>query len=361
MKVYFDHQIFSMQRYGGISRYFANIYNSLKDHGHTDCKLLVLYSKNAYIQDQKFPLSPFLGERLLKKQHKLDRWNKRYSKYMIKKNDFDLLHPTYYNPYFLNKLKKPFVLTVHDMIHELFPEFFSPHDHFVPFKRATITRADHIIAISESTKRDLQHIFNIPEEKISVVYHGYQEGGAVQADFTPPFKDYVLYVGDRPGYKNFGRMVQAVKPLLERYDINLICAGGGGFGQAEQEMLIRAGIQNRTKQISASEGELNALYQKATVFVYPSLYEGFGLPILEAFKNNCPVVMSNTSCLPEVGGEAVSYFDPYHIDDMTRAIDSVLNSSDKANQLRASGIQQLSRFPMDKCMRETLEVYKKLI
>jgi glycosyltransferase involved in cell wall biosynthesis len=306
-------------------------------------------------------MGPFLGERLLKKQRKLERWNKKYSKYMIKKNDFDLLHPTYYHPYFLTKLKKPFVLTVHDMIHELFPEYFSPHDHFVPFKRTTITRADHIIAISESTKRDLQHIFNIPEEKISVVYHGYQEGGEVQPDFIPPFKDYLLYVGDRAGYKNFNRFVQAVKPLLEKYDINLVCAGGGGFGQAEQEMLIRAGIQNRAKQISASEGALNALYQKAIVFVYPSLYEGFGLPILEAFKNNCPVAMSNTSCFREVGGEAVSYFDPYHIDDITRAIEVVVNSQDTANLLRQSGIQQLSHFSMDKCMRETLDVYRKLV
>jgi len=363
MKVYFDHQIFSMQRFGGISRYFANIYSYLNSHGHPDCKLLVLYSRNHYIQDLKLPLPPFLGETFLKKQHKLERWNKKYSRQMIRKNDFDLLHPTYYHPYFLTKLKKPFVLTVHDMIHELFPEYFSPHDHFVPFKRATITKADHIIAISQSTKNDLQQIFNIPEHKITVVYHGYMENHQEEdLSFTPPFQDYILYVGDRgTGYKNFSRFVRAVQPLLDRYNINLICTGGGDWGAAERELLLRAGIQDRTKQIAATEAQLNTLYQKAIAFVFPSLYEGFGFPILEAFKNNCPVISSNTSCFKEVGGDAAAYFDPYQQEEMTQVIESVINSSDKAAQLRNRGIQQLSKFSMEQCMEGTLDVYKKLI
>ncbi|WP_341842317.1 glycosyltransferase family 1 protein [Chitinophaga caseinilytica] len=362
MKVYFDHQVFSWQRYGGISRYFANIYNSLHDRGYTDCKITLLYSRNHYIQDQKFPLSPMLGERLLRKQRKLEKWNRKYSKYLIGKNDFDILHPTYYDPYFLTRLKKPFVITVHDMIHELFPEFFSPHDHNIPFKRATITKADHIIAISESTKNDLQRVFNIPDHKISVVYHGYQEAH-VPADpaFKPPFPEYLLFVGDRAGYKNFARFVQAVQPLLDRYDINLICAGGGDFGVAEKELLIRAGIEHRAKQISATEAQLNALYQGALAFVYPSLYEGFGLPILEAFRNNCPIVSSNTSCFHEVGGDAVAYFDPYQVEDMTQAIDSVINSRDRSGELRAKGLVQLDKFPMQVCMDKTLEVYRGVV
>ncbi len=361
MKAYFDHQVFSWQRYGGISRYFANIYNSLHDHGYNDCKITLLYSRNHYIRDMKFPLSPFLGERLLKKQRKLERWNKKYSRYLIGKNDFDVLHPTYYDPYFLKGLKKPFVITVHDMIHELFPEYFSAHDHNVPFKHTTIMRADHIIAISESTKSDLQRIFDIPDAKISVIHHGYQENRE-PADplFVPPYQDYLLYVGDRAGYKNFGRFVQAVQPLLDRYHIHLVCAGGGAFGAAEQELLIRAGIQHRTKQISATEGQLNTLYQRAIAFVYPSLYEGFGLPLLEAFQNNCPVITSNTSCFHEVGGDAVVYFDPYQQEDMQKAIETVINSKSTAQQLREKGALQLARFPMSRCMERTLDVYRKL-
>lgn len=362
MKVYFDHQIFSMQRFGGISRYFANIYNYLNSHGHPDCKLLVLYSRNHYIRDLKLPMNPFWGEAFLKKQHKLEHWNKRYSRHMIKKNDFDILHPTYYHPYFLTTLKKPFVLTVHDMIHELFPEFFSPHDCFVPFKRATITKADHIIAISQSTKNDLQRIFNIPDHKISVVYHGYMENHQENDPaFIPPFQDYILYVGDRAGYKNFSRFVQAVHPLMDRYNINLICTGGGDWGAAERELLIRFGIQDRTKQLAATEAQLSVLYQKAIAFVFPSLYEGFGFPILEAFKNNCAVITSNTSCFKEVGGDAAAYFDPYQHEDMTQVIDAVINSKDKAAALKNRGVQQLSKFSMEQCMQGTLEVYKKLL
>ncbi|WP_109695476.1 glycosyltransferase family 4 protein [Chitinophaga deserti] len=366
MKVYFDHQIFSLQRYGGISRYFANIYNSLQDNGHTGCKLTVLYSRNQYIQNVKFPLPAFLGERLLRKQRKLEKWNRKYSGYLIGKNDFDVLHPTYYHPYFLTELKKPFVITVHDMIHELFPEYFSPHEQYVPFKRATITKADHIIAISESTKNDLQKVFNIPDHKISVIHHGYQSTApALMSEtdhaYKPPFKDYLLFVGDRSGYKNFNRFVLAVQPLMNRYDIRLICTGGGEFGPAEREILIRAGIEDKVMQISATDAQLNTLYQQAMAFVYPSLYEGFGLPILEAFNNQCPVITSNTSCFKEVAGNAAAYFDPYQPEDMTRVIDAVINSKETSGLLKAEGTRQLTRFPMDLCMQRTLDVYRHLV
>ncbi|WP_298716210.1 glycosyltransferase family 1 protein [Chitinophaga sp.] len=366
MKVCFDHQIFTMQRYGGISRYFANICNSLEAREDAECKLLVLYSRNQYIQDRQFPMPPFLAERLLKKYRKQAKWNEKYARRHIQKSEFDVLHPTYYHPYFLEGLKKPFVITVHDMIHELFPEYFSTNEIYVQYKRETITRADHLIAISESTKNDLQRIYNIPEEKITVVYHGYQENPALlHADkdtaFTLPFREYVLFVGDRAGYKNFGRFVQAVKPVLERYDINLVCAGGGDFGVAEKEMLYRAGIQNRAKQISATETQLNSLYQNALAFIYPSLYEGFGLPILEAFRNNCPIITSNTSCFQEVGGEAAVYFDPYQIDEMAQSIDAVINSKELSGQLRAKGAQRLGRFSMERCMEGTMDVYRKLV
>lgn len=364
MKVYFDHQVFSWQRFGGISRYFTNIYNSLHDHGHVDCKLLLLHSRNHYIKDHKFPVPTFLAQRFLKKQQTLEKWNKKYAEYMIEKNDFDILHPTYYNPYFLSKLKKPYVLTVYDMIHELFPEFFSPHDQSVPQKRETIMKADHIIAISESTKNDLQKLFNIPDHKISVVYLGYHENQETLTPedhaFQPPFQEYILFVGERGGYKNFGRFVQAVTPLLHKYDINLVCSGGS-LGVAEKELLFRAGIADRVKQVSATEAQLNMLYRNALALVFPSLYEGFGLPILEAFRNECPIVISNTSCFKEVGGDAASYFDPYQIEDMTQAIDAVINSKDVSNQLRSKGMQQLAKFPMDLCMERTLDVYRKLM
>ncbi|WP_341838621.1 glycosyltransferase family 1 protein [Chitinophaga pollutisoli] len=366
MKVSFDHQIFTMQRYGGISRYFANICNSLQEREDAECKLLVLYSRNQYIQDRQFPMSPFLGERLLKKNSNLAKWNEKYARHHIRKNDFDILHPTYYHPYFLEGLKKPFVITVHDMIHELFPEYFSTNEVYVRYKRETISRADHLIAISASTENDLQRIYNIPESKISVVHHGYQDNPALlnaddTSSFQPPFRDYVLFVGDRAGYKNFGRFVQAVKPVLERYDIHLVCAGGGDFGAAEHEMLYRAGIQHRAKQVSASEAQLNALYQHALAFVYPSLYEGFGLPILEAFRNNCPIITSNTSCFKEVGGDAAIYFDPYQVEDMTKAIDAVINSKELYGQLRAKGTERLGLFTMERCMEGTMEVYRKLV
>src|SRR5690606_2346406 len=232
----------------------------------------------------------------------------------------DIFHPTYYDAYFLSLLKRPFVLTVHDLTHEIYPEFFPQNDPFITHKREVIAKADHIIAISHSTAKDLQEVFGIAEKKISVIYHGYYKGHIQEdTDFPLPAR-YLLYVGDRAGYKNFTRFITAVAPLLRQdKELFVICAGGGEFRLAERELFYRNGISENILQRSATDPQLNNMYQKAIMFVYPSLYEGFGLPILEAFSNNCPVAMSDSSCFPEVGGNAVIYFDPYSPEDMLKA------------------------------------------
>jgi glycosyltransferase involved in cell wall biosynthesis len=363
MKVLYDHQMFSIQKYGGISRYFANLYHFLNMEDEVKASASILYTRNHYMQDVDCPLPKFIGDWLLKKDRKVYKWNKKFSKRIISGNDFDVLHPTYYNPYFLSHLKKPFVITVHDMIYELFPEFFLSTDHYIPQKREVIQRADHIIAISESTRNDIKDIFNIPEEKISVIYHGfYEEPNQKVISYEPPYHHYILYVGDRATYKNFHRFIKAISPILKKDgDLNLICTGGGSLQVAEVELLRRYGMHDRTEQVSASDQQLNELYKKARVFVFPSLYEGFGFPLLEAFNNNCPVACSNTSCFKEVGGDAVVYFDPYDTDAMNFAISSILYNQQLAEELTQKGRKQLDLFTIEKCVSETKQVYQKFV
>src|SRR6185312_13522450 len=119
MKVLYDHQIFSMQKYGGISRYYANLHKGISGRQGYNTELGLLFSDNAYIKNERLPAQGLNG--LIKKQSRRYKYNKWYSKYLLQQNNFDVFHPTFYHPYFLKSLKKPFVLTVHDMINELFP------------------------------------------------------------------------------------------------------------------------------------------------------------------------------------------------------------------------------------------------
>jgi len=252
------------------------------------------------------------------------------------------------------------------MIHELFPEYFSPTDLTPYFKRKVIEEARHIIAISESTKNDLMRLMRVPEDKISVIYHGLFEptiylnqddevGIKVNSE-----KQYVLYVGERGAYKNFYRFILAIESIMKRHtNLHVVCAGGGSFGSAELEYLTRLNISDRVVQMTVDELKLKKLYKDALFFCYPSLYEGFGLPILEAFAYGCPVVVSNTSCFAEVGGNAAKYFNPYHIDDMIDAFQSVIESSNLRTALIAAGSERLKLFSIESCLEKTVEVYRK--
>jgi glycosyltransferase involved in cell wall biosynthesis len=234
-----------------------------------------------------------------------------------------VLHPTYYDPYVLKEKVKPLIITVHDMIHELFPEYFSRDKKTIHNKEVMIFKADKIIAISESTKNDILKFYPmIGEDKIDTIYHG----TSFESLANREKENYILFVGQRSGYKNFRLFLTAVAPLLLKYDMRLICTGTP-FNDQEKEMMGDLHITERTICKFVSEKELSNLYSKAIAFVFPSLYEGFGIPVLEAFSTGCPAILANTSSLPEIGGDAALYFDPYSIEDMRSAIERVITSS----------------------------------
>src|SRR5690606_5354140 len=198
----------------------------------------------------------------------------------------------------------------------LLPEFFPHDDPFITYKREAVERADHIIVISASTKNDLRDGSGVEGQRNTNMPHGMYaiEETGESVDGVPQL--YLSYVGARNGYKNFVRFVKACALVLQQEkDLKVLCAGGGTFNLAERELLLRLKLSNSVRQIEVSDGQLKPLYENAQLFVYPSLYEGFGLPLLEAFHNNCPVAVSKSSCFPEVGGDAVCYFEPYAEED----------------------------------------------
>lgn len=367
MKVLYDHQCFVQQQFGGVSRYHYQLIKELNKLQNVDAKLSLKYSNNFYInEDKSFDVKNFLpNHKFYFKRTILDYINRLSTIPVLKQGDYDIFHPTYFNPYFLNHLNdKPFVLTVYDSIHEKYPEIINSIDKTLENKKVLLSKAELILAISNCTKKDLIELHNIPAEKIEVVYLA----ASINKNFVSsnlkvelPEK-YILFVGNRDYYKNFNNFILAVEPLLKEHnDLFLICAGGSSFTNGEKKIFHSKQLENRIIHKGADNVTLATLYSNALAFIFPTLYEGFGIPALEAMNCDCPVVMSNTSSLPEVGGDAAIYFDPAKIDDMREKIVSVIFNKDLRNDLVLKGKTQRQKFSFEKTARQTLEVYKQLL
>jgi glycosyltransferase involved in cell wall biosynthesis len=364
VKVFYDHQKFSTQKYGGISRYFASLLEAIDGSDEFTYLLGVYYSTNHYLTRKPWFLDHAMGERLLESEHSriIYKINEQYSKHLLGKNNFDIFHPTYYDPYFLEKIKKPLVTTIHDMTYERLPEYFWANDPLTFHKRLSVEHADKIIAISETTKSDLLYYTTARPEQIEVVYHGIDCNIPLEFAFMPDLpEEYLLYVGDRSGYKNFYLFMNAFTQLQHKFpDLKIILAGGGRLGIADIELIKRLEIADKVTHIGATDEQLNTLYKQAMIFVYPSLHEGFGLPILEAFKAQCPILLSDTECFREIAADAAAFFDSKDLDSLISVISDLILNEGKRKELVAKGNSRLLDFPMQKCTDETLAIYKSL-
>lgn len=362
LKVFFDHQKFSTQKYGGISRYFANIIEEIKRNGEFDYLLGVLNSQNHYIKEEPLALNQAFFNNILNdgmKRFKLNEW---YCDYLLKRNHFDVFHPTYYDPYFIKNLKKPFVTTIHDMTYERLPEYFWVMDPLTTEKRISVERADKIIAISETTKNDLLKYIETDENKIEVIYHGIDIATPLKFESIPNLpSNYLLFIGDRSGYKNFYLFLNAYEQISKKYpDIHLILTGGGNLVGADVEIINRLKLKDKVHHYNVSDEQLNYLYQNTLLFVYPSLHEGFGLPILEAFKANCPMLLSDTDCFREIAQDAAAFFSPHALEDLIFQIEKLISDEATRKDLMIKGNKRLLDFPIEKSVKQTLDLYKTL-
>jgi glycosyltransferase involved in cell wall biosynthesis len=362
MKIFYDHQIFSLQKYGGISRYFCELYSHFLTMVKIHPEISILYSENTYYNKifhnrQILPDIHFLGKTTI--IHKI---NECYCKNQIRRRKFDIFHPTYYNPYFLKNLKtRPYVLTVYDMIHELFPDMLKG-DNTATQKKKVIECATKIIAISDNTRMDIINIYDIDPEKIEVIPLATSLQIPISDIAMNLPKKYILFVGNRGYYKNFSFFLNSISSLLdEEKDLYLICAGGGVFSKDDMRLLDELKIKKKVLHYPiTNDSTLSQLYQKAILFVFPSLYEGFGIPVLEAFSCGCPVAASNTSSLPEVGGDAVNYFDANNSDSIHKVIENIINDNSLQDSLRIRGYERLKLFSWEKTALNTKKVYDNL-
>jgi len=363
MKILYDQQIFSFQDFGGISRYFYELIKGVKK---TDNRVLVdgIFSNNIYLPKLKSNVVKILPQFTFPHKNLLIFYlNRLFGIGHLSRKDFDIFHATYFHPYFLNNLNgRPYIITVYDMVPELFAgDFKGMSKQTLEYKRKTICNADQVIAISENTKKDLINLYGISEEKIHVIYPGNPLEKAIPSKVRNLPKRYLLYVGNRSGYKNFTLFIEAVTPILKKDNtLFLVCAGGGMFSDEEKRLLSKLEIGNQVKQVGfKDDNELAYIYKKALVYVLPSLYEGFGMTALEAFSMGCPVVASNTSSIPEVCGKAAVYISPKNSVSIKSGIEKVMRDNKFRRDLARRGLSQVKKFNWKNNNKETLVIYKK--
>lgn len=369
MKIAFDQQVFLLQEYGGISRYFCSLVKALCKIESIEPRIIAPLHFNRILQNEngvskRGIFLPKLSPKLFRSVLMTGTFLARRS---IQSFRPDILHETYFSGVNYRPAGAKIVLTIYDMVHEKFSESFDGSSGTTAPKKIAAQRADHIICISESTRKDLIDICGISREKTSVIYLGVDDifsstPQEIDLQLNLP-ENFLFYVGKRDGYKNFDGFLKAFAALTSiKKEFSIVCFGGGAFTPSELAVAKDAGLRpGQLVHYAGGDDLLAAIYRQAYALVYPSTYEGFGLPPLEAMSSGCPVICSNTSSLPEVVGDAGEYFDPLHQDSMMRSIENVLTSPKRHEGLRDKGFTQASKFSWSKCAEETMREYQKLL
>lgn len=367
MKIAYDPQIFSIQIYGGVSRYFCEIASNIAKSYAVNVKIIAPFNVCKYLKEFNSNLIRGFGvptRGSLKLFFRLCSMVTGHLYLLVFRPD--IIHETYFFPYALGPRSAKRVLTVYDMIHEKFPDTNFSQDKTSRYKAIAVNRADHVICISETTKRDLIDLFKVDPRKVSVIYLGHRLNVAGAKRDSPVIKHlpnrFLLYVGQRGGYKNFKSLIAAYS-LSEniRTNFDIVCFGGEKMTSQEYDVCNQMGISSeKVHHIFGADEVLSQLYRRASAFIYPSLYEGFGLPPLEAMNHDCVVICSNAGSIPEVVGDAGEYFDPTNAEDIKNAMEKVLFQPERKLALKALGRERLNKFSWDQCAEETMNLYKEL-
>jgi glycosyltransferase involved in cell wall biosynthesis len=370
VRIIYSHDIFSFQAYGGISRYLVEIAKRIPANEARVQIFAGLYI-NQYLKGLpglmglKFPVLKSRGvtARIVNASMYYMRksLNHLLQRVFTRPDPRTIFHLSYYT-YPPSKKKLRLVVTVYDMIREIFGEYF-PHDNRTShLKRLCCEQADKIIVISNCTKKDLMNLFGVNDEKIAVIYPANPLENVVIGEKEEVIQTpYLFYVGARRGYKNFDRFLQAfAQSSLLRKDFALMCFGDR-FSPAEQKRLKDLALDHRVHQISGNDSLLASYYKHARAFVFPSLYEGFGIPLLEAMGAGCPILCSDRGPFPEIVGDAGIYFDPENVNHMQSILEKVLFDDTLLKEIVKRGYQRSFAFSWHRTVSETLALYRSLL
>jgi glycosyltransferase involved in cell wall biosynthesis len=370
VEIVVDGIIYELQSQGGISRIFREVLPGICDIDPGIQVTLLTQGRlaqglPAHPRILSRPIVPFMEKYKGSFVSPILRWAARKFVSAVGFKGKKIWHSTYYTlP--LN-WSGPTVITVADMVHEKFPRLFKggPDDQFRARKRRCIERADAVICISQTTKEDIQQLYGIKRLNLHVVPLAcsdiFKELSQKELSSGAPVDGpFLLYVGGRAHYKNFETLIEAYGRWPKHKDISLV-AVGSPWSEEETKKLSRSGLLERVHVMSGVDDRaLCCLYNRALAFVYPSLYEGFGIPLLEAMACGCPVVASRIPSTIEIAGKHPIYFDPVQTDELTRALDQAV-AEGRESRRTLEGLEWSRTYSWAKTAAGTLDVYRNLL
>ncbi len=350
MKIVYDNIIFSLQKSGGASVYWMEFISRVKNkniifYEQPNQNLFAKMIDYSKVEESKLPIKIL-----------------RYLPFMKSVEKNSIFHSSHYRVSFSYRVKN--ITTVHDFTYEYYVKGLARFVHTLQ-KRFAIYFSDGVICISENTKRDLIKFCPfVNQKKIKVIYNGISEQFSILENKQqllnknfPELKDskYFLFVGDRSAYKRFDIVLELLNKLQ---NINLVIVGGKDFNPIEE-----TAIYNMKERIFHTRGigidKLNILYNNADFLLYPSQYEGFGIPVIEAMRSGCPVIASNFSSIPEISLGNALLVDKMIIDEFIQKIE-LLNDEYFRNNLIKNAYEHSFKFSWNKCFDETFDFYKEI-
>lgn len=363
MHVLYDGQVYAIQTVGGVSRYFTSLINRLP------ARFMPLLLA-AQLAKSNQPIHSNL------KLFKCQRFRPKYISYLVEQVYFrsvvaaqqiDIAHPTYYTLLTRNAIQGyrcPVVLTVWDMIHERFATEMDATGQFAARKRQAILAAQAIVCISEHTKQDLLERYSLPESQITVtpLASELKYEHTFDSKELVPSEPYFLYVGSRIAYKNFDGLLAAFSKVVSACSEVILCIVGVPFTQSEKRLIHELKLIEKIRYYGQiGDSYLAKLYRCSIGLVYPSKYEGFGIPPLEAMSCKTAVIAANCSSLPEVVGDTGLLVNPNSQNDLAEAMLYLLNYPADRDRLIAKGYDRSKQFSWEKTAAQTVEVYHSLV
>jgi len=377
MKIAIDARFFRKST-GGIGRYTRALIRELAKIDHKNQYLVYLTPEDEEEYDEETKNLGLKTKNFKKKIIPIVHYSvSEQTKFLkiLQKDQLDLVHFTNFNhPLFY---KGKFVVTIHDLTLMLYPPAKAKHSQLKKFglkltMNNAVKKAEKVIAVSKATKKDIINVLKADKEKIDVIYEGideqYQQSSVISHQSSVKYgikKPYLLFISQWRPHKGIIQLVEAFEILKKQYRIlhKLVIVGKPNSDFPEIPEAIQHSF--RAKDIITpgfiAEEDLPGLYREASAFVFPSHYEGFGLPPLEAMASGVPVVASKVSCMPEILGKAAVYFDPYNPKDMAEQINKVLENAPLRRVMLKKGFHQIKKYSWAKMASDTLQVYKDVL
>jgi glycosyltransferase involved in cell wall biosynthesis len=364
MNILYDHQVFSLAHFGGIGRYFVELVSHISGFPDVQARILAPINRSPCLSVQH-KRAPHIGLDLARIPGLPDRVIRPVNRFLARGYTrlvtADIVHETGYWPGSIAPKSAKIVATVHDSIPERLPHLFPNLRVEHQLRQDAIDRAHHVICVSQSTRNDLLEFFKVDPARVSVILLG----SSICLPAEGPInlgKPYLLHVGARYSYKNFDGLIGGFAKAGLQHTHKLVSFSSKPWSDLELQKMKEARVPLEAMvQTSGDDALLARFYAGADALVFPSMYEGFGIPLLEAMRCGCPIATSNISSMPEVAGDAAVYFEPHDTDSIAQTLVDIVSSAALRKRLTANGLLRAKQFSWERCAEQTYTAYKHVL